>query len=60
MIVDKSAVFADTKHQALRIFTPEVNQTSDKWKFQFRILHDLFIYENRKSGVFVHTKDPVV
>jgi len=55
MIVDKSAVFADAKHIAMRTFAPDVNQDADAWKFQFRIVHDCWVLKNRLTGVYVHS-----
>jgi hypothetical protein len=60
MLVDKGALFADAKHQALRIFSPNgengyaVNQAKDSWLYQFRIKHDCWVYPNKLDGVYVH------
>lgn len=64
MLFDKGACFADTKHQALRIFSPNgeggypINQEANRWKFDFRLVHDCFVYDNRKAGGYVHTIAP--
>ena len=48
---DKGACFADAKHQALRIFSPNgeggypVNQDLDGWLYQVRLVHDCWLYE---------------
>ena len=55
MIVAPSAVEAVAKHVKLRVFNPDTNQTMDAYKFQYRIYHDLFVYENKVAGVYVHT-----
>nr|DAF20218.1 MAG TPA: Major capsid protein [Caudoviricetes sp.] len=55
MIVEKSAVDAVVKHAPLKIFSPDENQKSDGWKFQYRIYHDEFVYDNKAAGIYVHT-----
>lgn len=37
-----------------KIFTPDENQDKDMWKFQFRIYHDAFVYENKAKGIYLH------
>lgn len=54
LIVAPSAVQATAKHAKIRVFTPDVNQTKDAYKFQYRIYHDIFVYENKVAGVYVH------
>ena len=53
MIVHPSAVEAVAKHVKLRIFTPDVNQDMDAYKFQYRLYHDAFVYENKAAGIYV-------
>lgn len=55
LIVDPSAVAAIAKHKQLRYFAPETNQAKDAHKWQYRIFHDLFVYENKKPLVYAHT-----
>lgn len=54
MVVHPSAVVQITKHVIPRIFSPEVNQTADAWKFDYRIYHDIFAYENKTKGIYLH------
>lgn len=54
MIVHPSAIVQITKHVIPRIFSPEVNQTADAWKFDYRIYHDIFAYENKAKGIYLH------
>lgn len=64
MIVHKDAVEATAKHTSLRIFLADGdegtganrNQAMDGHKFQYRIYHDLFVYENKVAGVYLHMK----
>jgi hypothetical protein len=37
-----------------KIFTPDENQDKDEWKFQFRLYHDAFVYENKAKGIYLH------
>jgi len=52
MIVHPSAVLQVTKHANLKIFSPEENQSKDAWKFQYRLYHDAFVYDNKVAGVY--------
>jgi len=44
------------KHTLPRIFDPDTNQQKDAWKFDYRIYHDAFTYENKTKGIYVHKK----
>ena len=54
MIVQPSAVLQAKKFCMPKIFSPDENQAMDMWKFQFRLYHDSFVYDNKKAGVYVH------
>ena len=54
MIVHPSAVLQVQKFALPKIFTPDENQTMDAWKFQFRLYHDAFVYENKAKGIYAH------
>ena len=54
MIVHPSAVTKCMNHVLPRIFTPEQNQTADAWKFDYRIYHDTFVFDNKVKGVYLH------
>ena len=56
MIVHPSAVLQVAKHVVPRIFSPEVNQSADAWKFDYRIYHDAFVLDNKVKGIYVHRK----
>lgn len=56
MIVHPSAVLQATKHAALKVFTPEENQTADAWLLQYRLYHDAFVLEQHVDGVYSHIK----
>lgn len=55
MIVHPSAVAAVMKHATNRLFAPNVNQTQDAWKYDYRMYHDIFVEENKVKGIYVHT-----
>ena len=54
MIVHPTAVMKVMKHVLPRIFTPDVNQTADAWKFDYRAYYDVFAYENKVKGIYLH------
>lgn len=55
LVVSKSAVVQATKMALPKIFDPDTNQSKDAWKFQYRLYHDAFAYENKVKGIYVHT-----
>lgn len=57
LLLHPSAVLQATKLAALKIFTPEENQTADAWLFQYRLYHDAFVYDNHVKGIYSHIKD---
>ena len=56
MIVDPAAVMQITKHAKLRVFEPDVNQSADAYKIDYRIYHDAWVLENKAKGIYAHTK----
>ena len=55
LAVSKSAVVQATKMALPKVFDPDTNQSKDAWKFQYRLYHDAFAYENKVKGIYVHT-----
>lgn len=55
MIIHKSAVKAVLKHRKLRVFLADTNQEMDAHKFQYRAVHDIFVYDNKVAGIYVHS-----
>ncbi len=53
MIIHPSAVLQVVKHLVPRIFSPEVNQEADAWKFDYRIYHDAFVEANKVKGIYL-------
>ena len=56
MIIHPTAVLQVAKHDSLKVFTPEQNQTTDGWLMQYRIYHDAFVYTNKLNGIYLHCK----
>ena len=54
MIVHPSAVLPIVKHDIVRIFSPDEYQQADKWVFQTRVYHDMFVLENKVKGIYCH------
>lgn len=54
MIVHPSAVKKAVKHNAPKIFTPDVNQLSDQYLLDWRLYYDLFVLDNKDKGIYVH------
>ena len=57
MIVHPTAVLQAVKHDNMKYFSPEVNQTADAHMLQYRLYHDAFVYDNHVDGVYAHIKD---
>lgn len=53
LIVQPNSLVQIVKHVVPRIFSPEVNQTMDAWKLDYRIYHDIFQYANKASGIYL-------
>lgn len=52
-----NAPIAISKTDNIRIFTPELNQTADAWKVDYRKYSDLWIPDNKLATVFVNCKE---
>ena len=54
MIVHPSAVLPVVKHEIVKVFSPDENQSADAWKFQIRVYHDLFVLDQKVKGIYCH------
>ena len=54
IIAADRAVIGIVKTEKPRIFSPDVNQDGDGWKFQYRKYHTLIIPDNKLEGVYVN------
>lgn len=57
MVVAKSAVAHVTKYDKVKVFSPEVVQDFDGYKINIRIYHDVFVPDNKRIGIYVHTSN---
>ena len=56
MIIDRASVIQLIKHGKIRAFDPDTNQSADAYKVDYRIYHDAWVLENKKNGIYCHTK----
>lgn len=56
MILPLSVVIAIIRHFAPKLVKPEFNTDGDGYVFGYRLYHDLFIPDNKLSGVYIHSK----
>lgn len=54
IILHPTAILKVMKHVLPRIFAPEVNQSADAWKFDYRVYYDVFAYDNKVKGIYLH------
>lgn len=57
IVVAKSAVAHVTKYDKVKVFGPEVVQDFDGYKVNIRIYHDVFVPDNKRIGIYVHTSN---
>lgn len=56
MIIDRASVIQLIKHGKIRVFDPDTNQSADAYKVDYRVYHDAWVLENKKNGIYCHTK----
>ena len=56
IVMDKAASVNITKLAMLKLFSPDENQKKDAWQWDFRLYHELFVFNNKKNGIYVHKK----
>lgn len=54
MIIHKPALIQTLKHVDVKVITPQANQDADAWKFGYRVYGLNEVYDNKKSGIYVH------
>ena len=54
MVVHPSAVLPIVKHEIVKVFSPDENQSADAWKFQIRVYHDMFVLDQKVKGIYCH------
>lgn len=60
LIIHPSAVWQVVKHAVPRIFSPDVNQKADAWKFDYRVYHDAGVLDNKTKGVYLHKANTAI
>lgn len=53
IIMAKAAPLAITKAEKVKIIAPEVNQDYDGWSLYYRRYHDLWIFDNKFTGIYI-------
>lgn len=56
ILLDRASVISIAKNNVAQIFAPEVNQLHDGWTFNYRFYYDVFVLDNKKSGIYVNKK----
>ena len=54
LLVHPSAIVKVMKHRVPRIFSPDVVQEADAWKFNIRLYGDTFVKDNKVKGIYLH------
>ena len=54
LLVHPSAIIKVMKHRVPRIFSPDIVQEADAWKFNIRLYGDTFVKDNKKKGIYLH------
>jgi len=57
ILMDKAAAISIAKNNVAQIFAPEVNQLHDGWTFNYRFYYDVFVLDNKKSGIYAHVSN---
>jgi hypothetical protein len=53
MLVNLASALPIKKHEKIRVFDPDNNQTKDAWKIDYRLYHDIFTPKNKVNGIYV-------
>lgn len=56
MVVHKPAVMQYPKHVVNKVISPAENQTDDGWMFFYRAYGLVDAYENKRAGIYMHSK----
>ena len=54
VVIHRDAVIQFSKHIAPKIILPDVNQSTDGYKFGYRHVAIADVYENKVSGIYLH------
>lgn len=56
ILMDKSASVNIGKLSMFKYFSPDENQKKDAHQWDYRLYHESFVFDNKKAGIYVHTK----
>lgn len=56
IVMPRIAPIAISKQDNMKIFTPNENQTADAWLCEYRRYHDLWLMDNKKTGIYANIK----
>lgn len=56
MVIHKHAVMQYPKHVVNKVISPTENQTDDGWMFFYRAYGLVDAYENKRAGIYMHSK----
>ena len=54
MVIHRDAVIQFSKHVAPKVILPDVNQSTDGYKFGYRHVAIADVYENKATGIYLH------
>lgn len=57
IVMAPKAAAAISKHEKLRYFSPDVNQSDDAHLWQYRLFHDLIVYAQKKGLIYAHVAE---
>ena len=57
MVLPQTTPIAVQKQDKVRIFSPDINQTLNAWRIDYRRFHDLWVLDNKVDSIFVSVKD---
>ena len=57
IVMPVTTPIAVQKQDIMRIFDPNVNQTLNAWRMDYRRFHDLWVLDNKVNSLFVNIKD---
>lgn len=57
IVMAPQAAAAISKHEKLRYFSPDVNQSDDAHLWQYRLFHDLIVYAQKKGLIYAHVAE---
>lgn len=57
IVCAKSAIYHVTKYDKVRVFSPQVVQDFDGYKINIRVYHDVFVPDNKRPAIYVHTSN---